>query len=135
MIEVDTRGLMSAFDDWVKQTNKDAEKAFRAMCLQLFAGIVVRTPVDTGRLRGNWQISLNNPVAGDLDRTANPTAEERSKLDAANLGTSVYLHNNLPYAERIEFYNHSQQSPNGMVRVTLTEFEQALRRAAQEASR
>lgn len=131
MADINTDEFMRAFDKMVERTERNYDQAFRAVALQLFAGIVKRWPVDTGRSRGNWQISLGSVSGGELNRTTDPTNAEASKLSGDTGGRAVYLHNNVPYAERLE-NGWSSQAPSGAVRVTLTEFESALRRAAQD---
>lgn len=133
MADINTAEFMRAFDKMVERTEQNADQAFRAMCLQLFSGIVVRTPVKTGRLIGNWQIGIDQPETGELDRTGDPSDSELPKLNQISGYSVVYYTNNLPYAERIEFDGWSKiKAPAGMVRVTLTEFESALRKAAQD---
>ena len=41
------------------KATKASEKVARSALTELFSSIVISTPVDTGRLRGNWQISDN----------------------------------------------------------------------------
>ena len=46
----------------------NANKIYRAAIIELFNRIVLRTPVDTGRLRGNWMITLNAPTKRKLNK-------------------------------------------------------------------
>ncbi len=95
------------------------DKIRRASVLELFSLVIQGTPVDTGHLRGNWQVSLNSPILSKterLDKGGDAVIAEA----LANLGSLVdvvYMMNNLPYAERIEYEGHSKQAPGGMVRV------------------
>jgi hypothetical protein len=106
MSEINTSEFMAAFDRWVATTEQNAEQAFRALVLDIFRNIQIRTPVDTGRARGNWQVEFN----GTQEAT---------------------IYNNLPYIERLE-NGWSQQAPAGFVRVTLSEFERKLNQAARD---
>lgn len=94
------------------------DKVRRASILELFSLVIDETPVDTGRLRGNWQTSLNSPIMGTTDRL--DRGGNAAKAEAlANLGALVdivFMSNNLPYAERIEYEGYSRQAPAGMVR-------------------
>ena len=56
---------LKAFTD---KTEKNGDKIFRGTCISLFTNIVKRTPVDTGRLRGNWPTDVNKPKAGEVSR-------------------------------------------------------------------
>lgn len=99
-----------------KKTEEAATKIFRGTSLSLFGKIVKRTPVDTGRLRGNWFSSINVKPSGSHN------AGYEGTVNKVKLGDSVYFTNNLPYANVIE-NGSSSQAPNGMVRVTIAEFE------------
>ena len=39
----------------------------RTMALQGLNGVIYRTPVDTGRARGNWQTTVGEPASGSVD--------------------------------------------------------------------
>lgn len=91
----------------------------RGIELSLFSGVIMDSPVDTGRFRGNWQASIGTPKSGTLD-TIDPTGQATSAAAqrfVATLkgGRLTWLANNLPYAERLE-YGWSKQAPQGMVR-------------------
>lgn len=125
----------SELDRWANKIGKSLEEVTRASLLQMSESIVERTPVDTGRARANWYASLHAPV----DYTATHTdkgggaavSRARGELSRA-AGEVYYFVNNLPYARALE-YGHSAQAPSGMVRVTLVEFERAVKKAVSEA--
>ena len=95
-----------------------AEQTLRATALDMFGKIAIRTPVKTGRLRGNWQSSINtsNGVVGS------------GEIKKAKLGQSIFITNNLPYAIAIENGHGANNPPGGMVKVTVLEFQAAVRR-------
>ena len=142
---------MTSFSDDIKKFNEKTEKklnkVFRGTALSLFSKVILRTPVGNpstwenpglwrslgfvgesyvgGRLRGNWSAQINTPSAGDSDRvddkggaTVSAASDVVSKI---KLGDSVFLTNNLPYAEVIE-EGRSTQAPFGMVKITVAEF-------------
>ncbi len=82
-----------------KKAERNTLKLFISVSFDIFGRVVKRTPVDTGRLRNNWQITPN-----------------------IVLGKTVLISNNMPYAKRIED-GYSQQAPSGMVKVTVNEFD------------
>jgi hypothetical protein len=41
-------------------------------------------------------------------------------------GSVVYLTNNVPYIQKLEYDAHSRQAPNGMVRISVALFEGVL---------
>lgn len=94
------------------------DKVRRASALELFKLVIYATPVDSGRLRGNWQTTINSPAVAALDRT-DPNGSLSLAEAMVNLGgllDVVWFTNNLPYAERIEYDGWSRQAPEGMVR-------------------
>jgi len=126
--------------DFTKQMNKIADRmgeslefVARGVLLDLFANIVFDTPVDTGRLQGNWQTSVGSPTTTALDRmnSVGPILEITSMIKGPDL---YFFTNNLPYAERIEFdgWSHTK-APAGMVRINIDKTEQLLNKRAREA--
>ena len=108
--------------EWAKTTNQKIDASVRSITLGLFSGIIKATPVDTGRLRGNWQTSVGSPAIGTVERL-DPTpqgsgggaaiAEVRANMGGA--GKVTWLTNNLPYASVVEFGLY----PNPVKRGTL----------------
>lgn len=111
------------------KVNGNCEKVFRGTAIALFSSVIKRTPVKTGRAKGNWQTDINAPAVGKVFRTGEGAAiyEAASQCQRAKLGDSIYMVNNLPYVgvlERGRVGNKgSFQAPNGMVAVTVTEFQ------------
>lgn len=94
------------------------DKVRRASVLELFKLVIYATPVDSGRLRGNWQTTVNTPATAEIERTDGNGGLALAEA-MANLGgllDVVWFTNNLPYAERIEYDGWSRQAPEGMVR-------------------
>lgn len=101
----------------IKSMDK-VDRVRRASVLELFQLVIMSTPVDTGRLRGNWQTTINSP-AGGVREAMDPSGSMALADVVANLGSLldvVWLTNNLPYVERIEYDGWSRQAPEGMVR-------------------
>ena len=107
-----------------------AEKDAREMILKLFTAIIKDTPVDTGRLRANWQTSAGKPKTKTLKSTnAQRAYNQAEKVLKGNPFDDIWLSNNLPYAvvieyglfkytntEKITALGYSEKSPAGMVR-------------------
>jgi len=89
------------------------------LCLQALAGVVKKTPVDTGRARGNWQIAMAEPPEGESWVT-DPIGIGMSKLRSFLPYSLVWIANNVPYIIWLED-GHSKQTPAGMVSVTMEE--------------
>jgi hypothetical protein len=116
------------------KAGKNADAVVRKASLDILGRIVLRSPVDTGRFRANWQLTVGNPGRGEVpafDKTGSATIGKGSaRLAQFRSGPSIWIVNNLPYAQRLE-YGYSQQAPAGMVRVTQREFVSLIARAAQ----
>lgn len=122
---------------FVDKTATKLERVKRAVALELFTSIVYDTPVDTGRLRGNWQISIGSPLVGVVDKL-DPSGDRVTREIAAMVGESkledvLILRNNLPYAYRIEYEGWSHtKAPDGMMRRNFLRIQQILKKAVQE---
>ena len=120
---------MGSFADQVARFEKDALRkmnlAVRKISLEIFSRVILKSPVDTGRFRGNWQVAIGSVPSGTLeldDKTGTATVSKADlKLVGAKAGDTIYLANNLPYAVRLE-EGYSQQAPAGMVALTVQEF-------------
>jgi hypothetical protein len=106
------------------KTEKQMQTVIRKITMEAFRGVVLRTPVDTGRARANWYPSIGSANATASDKTDKAgsvtiAAAQKAVFDWNCIG-SIFLSNNLPYIGALEF-GHSKQAPAGMVRVTLSE--------------
>lgn len=88
------------FQKALRAAQEAAEKVMRATMFTLYSTTSRDTPVDTGRLRANWQVTLNQPathqVGGSTASNPSPT------LNSYTIDKTMYLTNNLPYADVIE---------------------------------
>lgn len=132
----EARSFKLSLDAFGKQIPKIAKQAQDALVVKALVGVVRKSPVDTGRFRGNWQISTSGDVApiDRLDgspRGADPStlSDELAKVPAIPAFGIVYVANGLPYAQRLED-GHSKQAPLGMVALTLAELEAEVARGA-----
>jgi hypothetical protein len=116
------------------------------------SGVVLLTPVDTGRARSSWNVSIGTP-----DGSYPATVRRRTRTDAAtsalrSLGAyqTVWIASGLPYIKVLEYGGYpqnpvqgswdrkartwvikseggySRQAPRGMVRVTVQAIRDAL---------
>ena len=88
-------------DDIEKEINDKINK-FLMTC---YNNVVALSPVDTGRYRGAHHFSVGTPSYAETGATF-------VRVQVGEYPT-VYLQNNLPYAERIE-NGWSQQAPSGV---------------------
>ena len=92
--------------------------------LEALRRVVLKTPVDTGRARGNWQVSIGDPaltMLEDADRTGSDTiAIGTAQLENLKAYETIFLTNNVPYIIYLE-EGSSKQAPAGMVKMTVDE--------------
>lgn len=136
--------------DGVRNALQATERAYRGSILEAFSSVVEITPVGQpsewkgqppkgytgGRLRGNWQVSLNQPKAGELERKggSGPTAEISAMAARVGLDDKAVMTNNLPYAIAIE-NGHSKQARGGMVKQVVREWNRMVARNAKRAKK
>lgn len=126
-----------AFDvsRWVKKTGVNLDLVVRKISLDMFARVILRTPVDTGRARGNWQVSIgavNDSVIEVNDKAGTVTISKAAAAVAkVKAGDTIFLCNSLPYIHRLET-GWSKQAPAGMVGITIEEFMAVVEKTAQE---
>jgi len=84
-----------------KTANDNYGKAARAIGIEWFSGVIMRTPRDEGRLAGNWLTSAGAPNYSQVARTDHNAAIAEVKENFDPFST-MYMTNNLPYAERRE---------------------------------
>ena len=103
---------------------REIDLRIRKIGLELLKKLIDKTPVDTGHLRHNWQVTINTQTDTELpgEDTGGIATFNREKVKLTNLGYGplVVFQNPAPYAERIET-GTSKQAPQGMVRISLQE--------------
>ena len=107
----------------------DFRTAIQAIALDALTRVVLKTPVLTGRARGNWSVGIGS-VGGEArdveDKSGSLTIAEGEQVLAQYAHQQGYpeivLFNNLPYIERLE-NGYSTMAPNGMVAVTISELQ------------
>lgn len=127
-----------AFDlrRFAEKAGANAEQVVRKTTAELAKKVVEKTPVDTGRARANWQFGDGAMTSGTLDetdKTGDPTKDRlEEEILRSRVGGVTYIQNNLPYALRLEYGWSRIQAPNGMVRTSMAEVDQEIRKAVGE---
>ena len=106
---------------------EDIAEAVAVIGLECLSRVVRKSPVDTGRFKGNWVTSIASPsmVTREIEDKSGSVSIKQGADDLAgyaNLSTMpvIYIQNNLPYANRLE-NGWSKQAPKGMVALTVAE--------------
>lgn len=141
-----------AVSKFVEQAKDNMNEVKRSVVLQLASAIVERSPVGDpnnwvskpppgyigGHFRANWQIALGQPASGILDEIdAQGIATKKrlaAEVESIYAGSVAHITNNLPYGPRLEFEAWSSQAPQGMVRITVAEFQTMVNNAVKEVT-
>ena len=84
---------------WAKKTNTTLDEAARGITISLFSSIIMDTRVDEGRMRGNWQASIGNPIEIETPRKdPNGTTTVSAMKNKVRSGEVNIITNNVPYA-------------------------------------
>lgn len=123
---------INSFANRIRKVARDIEPAvddtLRKVALVANQTLIMATPVDTGRARANWQVSINATVDSETGDTNAQAAIERNKGVIADYqGGEIIIQNNVPYIEALN-NGSSSQAPAGFV-------EKALQAAARAVSR
>jgi hypothetical protein len=128
--------------DFETLTEQEQIKLLKKVAFQVLTGVVEKTPVDTGRARGNWQVSITagagNATITRLDDSGEAEAHlppgTSSAIDAglAVLAgvkpfSTIVIYNNVEYIVALEHGHSKRQAPQGMVAVTIAEVESQFR--------
>jgi len=96
----------------------------KKIVLEALKRLVEKTPVDTGRARGNWQTTIDLAASGQLETLDKDGMATVAKGIAAITGlpdySIVWISNNVDYIEFLED-GSSQQAPTGMLALTVEE--------------
>lgn len=116
---------LKRFADKTEEKLEDVDVAFK---LGLFNRVVLNTRVDTGRMRGNWQVSTGAPAGGETGRLQSEANTVLDASEAARIApfSATYLTNNVPYA-------FVWEERDGMMGRAIAEARQILEEAVRDA--
>lgn len=107
---------------------KDLEDLFEESLKQYIGSIfrfaVKFSPVYKGDYRASWRVSFNEPRE-DTTVGGNPESPLRGAAfrwpTGFKIGYTVYVSNNVPYADLIEYGGLSRQRPEGVLRLAVAQ--------------
>lgn len=126
---------------------KDKQTAIMRMaCATLASKVIYRTPVLSGSARKSWNPTIGEPVPNnvtigaptkmkdgkEVQTCATPDAAIKDFQAVANAlkpGDFYSLCNGKPYIHRLEFEAWSAQAPQGMLRISVAEWQQIVDRS------
>ena len=98
-----------------EEVDNISQLEYKALAFEIFGEIIRLTPVDTGRARGNWNVSSGSPDFS-TSNSATP-AQPDYNLNVKGF-PSVYISNGLHYIGLLE-EGRSEQAPDGISKVAL----------------
>lgn len=108
---------------FIAQIETDMVDHMRKIAQAMLGEIVLRSPVDTGRFKGNNIVSIGSPITTstiDVDKDGAATkAAGQVALSTLKPYTVIYIQNNLHYAEKLE-NGFSKKAPMGIYGITFT---------------
>lgn len=111
------QSFQAQVDKWVLETRQRMIAVFRTAAQFVIEDVIERTPVDTGYARASWTVSLDGPMPMRGAKGDGYQAPPYSlSIAGADLGDTIYLSAVANYMTYLE-HGHSQQAPNGMVRL------------------
>lgn len=138
----------------VNAFRKRSDEIVKAAVGELVHEVILSTPIDTTRLVSNWQVTLDAPAQGEVAgawfatgaKAEGVTGEHAAWTAATSNATraldrlrvkdtqSVWITNNVPYANDVEFYGSSKgysvAGPAMMVRGPIQDWGKMVERAA-----
>lgn len=124
---------------WVDKQKDNHDEVTRKILFDIDKGFQLKSPVDTGRFKANWQLGVDfqpsgydyslgsNAQTGVIDTAVLSAHAAIIPKDAA--GHVYWLVNNLPYANDLENGHSRTKAPYGIVNITLIKFEGIVQRA------
>ena len=122
---------MALFEDvinrWVEEVEEDVKSILQTVVFRIGREVVTLSPVDTGRFKGNWQLTIGSPATGSLlryDESGGITLGDMQRVvRTLSPGQVAYIQNTVLYGYDLEYGSSPQaRDPDGMVRVTAAKF-------------
>lgn len=118
-------------EEFTQKTINRSDRLARAISLEAFNRVRLKSPVDTGQLRASWTAAKN--------RAPSSFTGSKEAISSVKFGDSISIATDKPYAPVIEYglypkpgrgktvNGYSIQAPKGMVRITIHELESWLK--------
>lgn len=98
-----------------KNTIGKLNMIMRVAALNLFKQVILKTPVDTGRARGNWQTTVGGYAQGTTGAKSESEVlnEMVQTLQGERIKKGFFLTNNLPYIQKLEYGGYPNPAKDG----------------------
>jgi len=123
------RGFALDLNRFLRVVETEGTREIRQVSLAGLKGVMLKTPVDNGTARANWNVGLNTVDRSTSDESSSSSKnnidpskfnEGSSVIARVEEGDSINISNSMLYINRFEFTDYSTQG-SGMVRRTLEE--------------
>ena len=114
-----------------ERTMAKIHKVMKVATMELFKSVIMMTPVDTGRAKGNWQCTEGKEASGIIEEIRNESETIKAMMDEvikSSIQRGIFLTNNLDYIKKLEYGGSRKQAPQGMVRVSLKRIQEDLKK-------
>lgn len=110
---------------WVEDVSSAMDKVIREVVINIGYSIITLTPVETGALKGNWNVTIGSPDTSYNLTTQDPEGYATlgrltQTANTLTAGQVAYIVNTVYYAEQIEYGYSKLKAPNGMFRISTT---------------
>lgn len=134
------REFHESIDKWIAAVDNGLVDVVEIFGGKVQTALVNGSPVDTGRFKGNWQVTANKPplyAINNYDREGSKTiAEGKREIFALMRGggavRSLWFSNMLIYANALE-YGHSKQAPAGVMGIVAVRLRSFMAEAIRES--
>ncbi len=130
--------FMDTIYEWLDETESTIDNVLQTLAIKVGTQVINMSPVDTGLFKGNWQMTIDETASSSLiryDEEGYATiAALSAKANSFTAGQIAYIQNHVLYGYDLEYgtYNgptakvtsdgFSRQAPEGMVRITESQF-------------
>ena len=125
MMTINTKKFEADIMKFAEQVKIAPALVVRKLTLDIFGDLLASSPVDTGRFRANWVVSVSQPARRILWAMSNIGKQMQVQLDLAAKRVAqtdgsevIWITNNLPYAVPLN-EGWSKQAPAGFVQMAI----------------
>lgn len=98
---------------YAKKKGVEVKEVQKGFAYGLYASIVEKTPVDTGRARGNWNVSVGTADSSTDPSKTTPQYKSPKQFPEPNGDDTIYISNNLPYITVLEYGGYPKEVQKG----------------------
>jgi len=125
-MELETKRFNAFIRDVMARSDAGASTVLRAFALKLIGRVIKGWPVDTGRSRAAWYVSIEQ-LGGIALGKDSPEGRAAGRYEEKLRGMNkfILMVNGVEYAVFLEM-GHSVQAPYGVVRISMMQMRKAL---------